>query len=543
MLATAGPARACRIRRRRPAPACLALALLAVLAPAAGQEVPTPAAGQERQTPGSGWFVEFGLGTGLTLTDNANFSEDRQRDGDAIVDLSPSVVVRGEGRRLRVAGSAVFSGVTYVQGTRTSSFEPSGWFNANLEAIERWFFVDAGLSATRQLNNPLAPRPDGPSSYNRLTTTAARLSPYIQRALPNDIDLLIRSDNLWTDTHGGTLERESVYVGRHRLVLERDPRRFGWAVEAERTDQRSDGDGVDLVPPVDLARVRLRYALSEQLAVGLRGGYERSELFIDRRSLAFGGAELSWRPTERTRLDGFWEDRSYGSSWELSFTHRSPFVAWNLASSRGLTSFSQSLMEIPATGDLSALLDAALQTRIDDPIARARAVQDFIARRGLPRSLPGPVNVFSDEPLVRQTTSATIAFIGVRSTLSFTGYRQHDAPPEGDDFVLTTGLATRLKQHGGSVAYSLQLNRRATAIASASYMRVRDLSGASILDFLLAPGTTSASSRQQTYRLQYDYQLSARTTGFVGGRHQRFRSDFIENSRENAVFGGLAHRF
>ena len=487
------------------------------------------------------WFFEAGLRAEVTATTNAGFEAAGVREDDLIFVLAPTFVVRGEGRRLRVAGSAALAGVTYLNGTQESSFSPVGRLTANLEAIERWFYVDAELAATRSLDNPLGPRPDGVSSLNRLSTRTVRVSPYIDRALPNDVQLRLRSDNSWTDTTGGTLARGSRYAVRHTFSLSRDPRPFGWALEAERSDERSES-GADTVPAIDVARGRLRYAFGGQFAFGVRGGAERSRLFVDNQTISFWGAEVQWRPSERTQLDGFWEDRSFGAGWQASFTHRSPFVAWNLRTSRDFTSFAQSFIEIPATGDLAALLDAALRTRIADPIERSRAVEDFINSRGLPRALPGPVSVFSDQVVVRSARTGTVTFIGTRSTLALTAYSQRDSSPRGSTFAVLTGPATQLQQQGASIAYSLRLSALSSAAASATWSRTHDDTGASVPGGL-APGATAGDSRQQTYRLQLDRRLAPYTTGFIGGRHQRIDSDAVADARENAVFAGLAHRF
>lgn len=482
------------------------------------------------------WFVEAGVRGELTATTNANLERADRAEEDLLFAVTPTLTIRGEGRRLRVAGTVALTGVTYVNGAADSALVPLGSIEATLEAIERWFFIEAGVAASRSLDNPLGPRPDGASTVNRLNTTTTRLSPYIDRALPNDIRLLIRSDNSWTRSGSGSLERDSVYAARHSFSLSREPQPFGWGLEATRTDERSES-GTDRVPSIDVARLRLRYAPSEQFAIGARGGIERSDVYADRGSLGFAGAELAWRPTERTRLEGFWEDRSFGSGWQAGFTHRSPFVAWDARASRDLTSFAGAAIELPATGDLAALLDAALRTRIADPIERARAVEDFIARRGLPRSLNAPINLFSDQLVIRTAQSATITLIGTRSTLALTVFYQRDESPTGSSFAVLTGPLTDLRQRGGSLAYSLRLSSRASVLASAALSRSEGDTGTSTA----AP--LSGESRQQTYRLQYDYQLAPRSTGFIGVRRQLFRSDTLSDSNETAVFTGLGHRF
>lgn len=484
------------------------------------------------------WFVETGLRGDVTATDNASFAADDLRSSDVIFTLTPYLTVRGEGRRLRVAGTFGLTAITYANGSEDSAVVPTGALTANLEAIERWLFLDAGLTASRSLDNPLGPRPDGASTFNRATTTSARLSPYIDRTLPNDIRLVVRSDNTWTETRGdASAPRDNVYAARHSIALSREPQRFGWQLEAQRTDERAEG-GIDRVPAIDVARLRLRYALGDQVVVGARGGYERSDAFNGGDAQSFAGVEVGWRPTERTRLEAFWEDRSFGDGYRLGFTHRSPRLAWDLSASRDLTTFGESFIELPATGDLAGLLDAALRTRIVDPVERARAVEDFLVRRGLPRSLPGPTSIFSDQLLVQTARRGTVTFIGTRSTLALSGFYQRDASPSGSTFSVLLGPLRDVAQQGASLAYSLRLTSLSSATASAGWTRTRDATGAATS----ALGT-AGESRQQTYRLQTDYQLAPRTTGFVGARHQIFDSDVINDSRETAIFAGLGHRF
>jgi uncharacterized protein (PEP-CTERM system associated) len=484
------------------------------------------------------WFVETGIVGDLTATNNSNFDTSNERESDLIVSVSPTIALRGEGRRFRVSGSAALSMVTYVEGTQDSNFDPVGRITANLEAIEDWFFIDAEVSATRSLVNPLAPRTEGPSSFNRTTDVTARISPYIERSFPNDLRLLIRSDNAWTDTSGGPESVATEYSARHFLRFSRTPRPFGWALEAERRrDDRVDV-GTDGAAWYDLARLRMGYVFNGQLELGIRGGYERSELFVEDETVSFYGAEISWRPSERTRLEGFWEDRSFGDAWNLAFTHRSPFVTWDWRSSRDLTTFDDAVFTVPATGDLAALLDASLRTRIVDPVERARAVEEFISKRGLPRSLPGPINVFSNQVVVRTSRAGTMTFIGTRSTVALSGYYQRDETPTGDEFGLPTGDLSDLRQYGATLAYSRRLSSVSSALASATWTETRDEVGTAA-----TPTASSAQSTQQTYRIQYDRQIGPRTTGFVGARYQIYDSDVIVDSRETAIFAGLGHRF
>ncbi len=478
------------------------------------------------------WFSEAGLSSQLTYTDNSGIQSGAERRSDTLLDVAPSWVVRGVGPRFTMSAAGSVNALTYLNGTQSSGLTPTGNLNANFEAIERWLFVDAGVFAVHSAENPLGPRPDGGSTVNRLTTTQSRLSPYVDRALPGDLRVLLRSDNSWTDTSGAAAGASHAYSARHRALLEAPPRAFGWAVEAERSENRVSGDNVS-TPDVDLVRLRLRYALGGQWIVGLRGGSERSDLFglDDRRQ--FAGGEIVWQPSERTRLDGFWENRAFGGSWVASLSHRMPRLALNLNLVRELTSASQPQLTLQPTGDVAAQIDAALRTRIADPIERARAVEDFLRQQSLPRSLDRPLIVLRDQLLVRTSRAATLTWLLGRATLVVNGFSQRDQPATGNGLrSLPTADDSELVQRGAGLTVAHRLLPRATVSATLSWLWTDRQSTAS-----------AAESRQRTYRLQYDYQLAAKTSAFSGVRHQAFELNAISASRETGVFAGLAHRF
>lgn len=479
------------------------------------------------------WFAEAGLAGRVTYTTNSQLSATGDGQSDVIVDLTPSIVVRGQGGRLRMSGTAALSGVTYVNGTQSSGFTPTAAFTANLEAIERWLYFDAGLTAAQTAENSFAPRPEGSSTVNRRTTTQARLSPYIDRPLPNDMRLRVRSDSTWTRESGLDGAADESYSARYSLLFEQAPRPFGWALEGERTETEFK-DGTTPTPDIDVARLRLRYAFGGQWVVGARAGYERSDLFVaDSRERTFFGAELSWRPTERTQLEGFWEDRAFGSGWQTSFNHRMPRLAWSFSFSRDLTSSAAPLLTLPAGGDVAALLDATLQTRIQDPIERARAVEDIIARQGLPRTLAGPFNLFSDRILLRRSRSGTVTWTTPRGSVAFNVFDRRDEVPSGDEFALLPGpTAGTASQLGAGLRIGHRFTELSTLSGGVSWSRTRDLSSAG------EPG-----SRQWTYSLQLDHRLGARTSAFAGARYLEFDSELQNSSRETAVFAGLSHRF
>src|SRR5262249_23197024 len=138
---------------------------------------------------------------------------------------------------------------------------------------------------------------------------------------------------------------------------------------------------------------------------------------------SFYGAGLHWRPTERTDLNGWWEHHYYGSSYNWSLTHRLPNVALAANFSRGLSSFPQLALLIPARVTVSPFLDAPFTARIPDPVERARAVQQFLAQSGLPPTLASPLNVYATTVTLQTNASVSAVWIGALNALSFTVFR------------------------------------------------------------------------------------------------------------------------
>lgn len=481
------------------------------------------------------WTVEANVTTQATVTDNSAFEESRvEGPNDVVLTVAPSLTFRRDGARLRAAGTVGLSAAHYVDGTQAGRLVPVGNVGATLEAIERSLFVDTAAVVTQTRSNPFAPRAEGVPAVDRLQTTQARISPYLQGNPSPNLRYLVRSDNSWTDARAkeGAAGELNGYVGRHFAEIERLPRPWGLALQAERTATRFT-DTTQGTLTLDVARLRTDYAFGQELVLGLRAGYERNNYILgDQGNGSIYGAELIWRPTERTDVNGHWEHRFFGSGWRMSFAHRRPRIALNALLSRDVGSAPQSLFTLAPTDDVAGLLDAAFTTRVPDPVERARLVQDLIARQGLPTSLGGPLTVYTQRISLISSRSATAVLLGVRSSLAVTGfYLRTEDLPDSVFSVLSTA-AENNTQRGGAVTYSHQMTPLTSLNATYGYTRTRALRA-------IAPD----ASDQHSLRVQTQHRLGPQTSGFVGARYQLFNSSTASDAREKAIFGGLTHRF
>ena len=91
------------------------------------------------------WTIDPSIEAQATLTNNANYGDSAQREGDLVFNILPAVRFLREGPRLRVAGAASLNMIGYADGTQTSRVLPRANVLANLEAIDQLFYIEAAL--------------------------------------------------------------------------------------------------------------------------------------------------------------------------------------------------------------------------------------------------------------------------------------------------------------------------------------------------------------------------------------------------------------
>ena len=481
------------------------------------------------------WTIEPGISSQLTWTSNSLLGTGAAQD-DTVLEVRPRLRILGEGARLRIAGAVALNGIAYAGGTQSNRILPEGDLTARLEAVERWLYLEAAVRAAQTSSNPFGVRPEASSTSNTLTTTQGRFSPSIESAIDPLTRYRIRSDNTWTKDSSANAAAAAPtgaagYFARYTASIEHDPKPLGWRFEAERSETRYD-DGVTTPLVTDLARLVVNYALTEDLSAGLRGGYERNSFVAARQHDAIYGGQVRWRPSARTLLTADGERRFFGSAWRLGFDHRTPLFATSLSLSRAVQSTPQSLFEIPASGNIAALLDAIFTTRIPDPAERARVVQKFIADQGLPSATLGATNIYAQRLSLVTSSSGSVGLIGVRNSVVLSGFytKTQDVP---DSVLLATGVASNNNvQYGTGLTLSHRLAAAVSLSAAIDWSRIKALDG-------VAPDQTT----QRGVHVQLNVQASPKTSAVVGGRYRKLESSVAVPGHESSVYMGLDHRF
>jgi len=458
-----------------------------------------------------------------------SFTDER----DVLLGVRPRLLLRGETPRLQVVGNIEVDAVNYTRGTQDNVVLPRGDLLARVAVVERAFFLEGAARAAQTSINPFGARFGITNVDNTATTTEYRLSPYVEMEPTHGLHVRARSDNSETNANGVAVDARvgRSYFARHTASIEQDPRPFGWRLEGESNRTRFQNESTRL--NADVARALVNYAPIDTLSFGLRGGTERNNFFPSEFSGPVYGGQLAWRPTERTALDLYGEHRFFGTAWHLNFSHRSPFIAWTLGYSRDIDTTPEALFDLPATDNVAALLDSILTTRFPNPVDRAKQVQDLINSRGLPSSIPSTLQIIEARLSRTNTVSATVAFLGVRSSLAASVYRSEIRDLLDSGSLAADDPTTNNRRVGASLAYALRLSPTVTGSLIVDYSRIDTLE----------PATVSGHSKQGAVRGELGMRIGPKSSLRFGAEYRKLASTLVPSGNEALASVELAHTF
>jgi uncharacterized protein (PEP-CTERM system associated) len=169
-----------------------------------------------------------------------------------------------------------------------------------------------------------------------------------------------------------------------------------------------------------------------------------------------------------------------------------------------------------------------------DPAARQKAVEEFIARTGLPPSLGAPVNFFSDQLFLAKRWQASAGLLGVRNTLLANVFTQTREVLLGGVVRPGTGdfaASNSIRLTGASLAWNWRETARNTWNLGVGYTRNEflDSNRADDLGYV---------------RMGLTRQFQPRLSGSLNYRRQQNESNISgADYTENAVFATLRMRF
>jgi uncharacterized protein (PEP-CTERM system associated) len=479
------------------------------------------------------WTVIPDITVRETYTDRPSLTGGA-KDGDFITEVTPGLRIQGRGARFRANMAYRPSAIFYARNSRANDVANRLNAFANLEAVERFFFVDVFGNISQHFISPFAERPADITtiSPNRTETRSYGISPYVRGEFARDFSYEARNRNTWTKASTGLLADAHTREWTARVAS--PIRRFGWALEYD--DTRISFQGLGSRPDLEtrLYRGRLFFQPDPELRLSASIGHEENNYALQqKRSYAIYGAGLGWRPTPRTTADLQWERRFFGSSRLASLAHRTRLTAWRVAYSRTASDYPREVLRLPP-GDTAALLDAIFAARIADPIERQAAVERFLAATGAPEFLATPLAFYTQRIFLRDELEASVGLLGRRNSVTLTGFTSKSTSlTSGADTILPDAFAAgnRIRQQGVGLNFSHQLAPFTSAGAHARTTIARHLD---------AP---TARTRNDYLALSLTHRLSPKTNVFGGLAYTRFHRRDTPTSDAKSAFAGLYHRF
>jgi uncharacterized protein (PEP-CTERM system associated) len=504
--------------------------------PSTQQAGELPSDPASRRSRAGGWTVQPSITLTETYTDNA-FPDSEEARTDFVTQVTPGIRIEGRTPRLTASFNYAPTALIFARNGEANDVINNLNAYANLEAVERFFFLEGWGYITQTYVSPFAPRPTDivNTTQNRLETRTLTFSPYVHHE-GRDLQYELRNRNIWTSSDQPQLGdfRTEQWTG----YVAGPVRRFGWALEFDDTTVTHYNALVNR--PSDKARLyraRLYWQPDPAWRLSASGGSEENNYVLGefQQTTIYGGA-VAWRPSTRTTADLEYENRFFGPYRFARFTHRTRLTAWSASYSRNVSTYQQEVLRVPP-GDTTALLDSAFAARFPDPDQRRAAVEQFQRSTGTPQFLSGSIAFYTQQVFLNEQVDASFAIIGARNSITFTGFVSEGTQISADALgILPDALsaATVIRQRGFGVYVDHKFTPSTSVGARANRIYSRQEQPVELL------------TKQDYFHLLLNYTATPKTTLFTGVAISRFDSGdptVRPNWDTTSVFAGLNHRF
>lgn len=487
--------------------------------------VPEGGAGGDAGKPA--WVVTPRMSVTETFTDNAVVAAGGPRQSDQITQFSPGIRIGGSSGRLRASIDYALNYLVNARGTSPNRTTNSLNATGNLEAIERWLYVDMSGIVTQQNISAFGAQTAGTAttSANTTETSTFRISPFVRGNLARVADYEVRLSH--AETRSGANELGNVttdeFIVRLRGLVA--PVGFGWALDASTQNVAYSGGATNRN---DLVRATLNYRLNAEFQVrGSVGSESNNYTNGQTQNGPTHGYGADWTPTERTQVSVFREKRFFGDSHTLSVNHRMPFTVIRFVDTRSITTTPPSQTGA-GQGTYYDLLFAQLANAYPDPVVRAQQVSAQLAQSGIAPTATVTNGFLASTATVNRRQELSFVINGLRNTVTYTLF-QSDQESIGAAGIVASDFSTtnRVRQRGMSSNFSHRLTPLTALNVLSSWTNSESAGGLST--------TTRVMNVNVTTR------LGAKTSANVGLRATR--TDGAAAYRENAVLTSLTTTF
>ncbi|MEQ1686692.1 MAG: TIGR03016 family PEP-CTERM system-associated outer membrane protein [Burkholderiaceae bacterium] len=493
--------------------------LLLALAPALGQA----------QT----WTTQAAVQANLTATNNAELLASGSDRKDLITTVRPTFSIAGESAAIRLNARIGADLVDYARRSQPNRVSPVVRADLNATLAERLFFLDSSVDVHQAEIDPYSSRAENSTTSNRRTSSTYRISPYLNYEFSPQSSVLARHAEAISRSDSEQLTNQRFSTSQVRADYKGAP--FGGYVtvlkDETRFADRSESDW-----SLESFKSSGDVLIGGELVVGPSFGAERSKFLLEDQSDSVYGAHVRWNPGARTQLAAEVERRFFGTGWDLSLRHRTPFMTFAVLWNRAPVTSTTSVGVVPAGADLSAFLSSILTTRYPNPAERSAFVSNLVASRGLNTNVPGAIDIMANYAQLQNRASASWVLLGPRNTVTLSVYRQTLRQLTRADSVIAgmTPAGSDNQQTGATLSFNRRLTPQMSAELNSTLSKIRGLA--------LREGDVTD---QQTHRMSLSRSMSPRSTVSMGLQYTKFDTTLIglDSYTAIAAFVGLNHRF
>lgn len=492
---------------------------------------------QESQAPSEqtqkrgGWVFTPSIGVTETYTDNVALASGGRERSDWVTEIKPKIQIRGIGARLKLSLDYELQKYFYARNSSFDRTQNSLNGTATVEAIEKFFYVDARAVIAQLSSAPLGPQTVSNANFtsNRTETRFFALSPYVKGSLGDVASYEIRHNASRTSNGSSTTISDSrsnewVARARNRVPLAS----FGWALDySNRTVSFGTNES-----EFESAKATLLYQLDPQVRLSINAGREKNDFVVGSQSYSNHGFGFEWRPTPRTLVSGQQDQRFFGKGYNYRFSHRTPLSSWSLGYFKDIGTTSDQLQNDVPTDAYNAVFNSAFFiASFPDPAAREIAVRQWLALNNIPASTNQ--TLLANRVFLSRRIDASFALIGARNTLTFNASRSENSSVSGGFGTDVFSGSTGIRQRTISGAWSHKISEISTLNFLASQTRSEGS----------APVTQSSS--QRLLNVSLTHKLGPKTLGSLGLRKVRFdaQGGTLNGYDEKALTGSLSVTF
>jgi uncharacterized protein (PEP-CTERM system associated) len=482
----------------------------------------------------SAWAAKWDIVPTLTLvetyTDNRSLTSGGSKQSDWVTQIVPGISIAATGDRLRFNVAYAPQFTYYSAGDQQKQVYQALSATGNAELAKKLLFVDAGATIAQyniSLRGPLTTS-NVYTTGNRTTVNSSFISPYLRRDFGSDLKAEARFTYSVANSEDTSSLSNSV-AERINLRLTSGPAYKVLTWDLAYSKETIDYDnGFNTDTEVITANARRLITPTVGLLAQVGHEYYKTGVFVPASEGPLWSAGFDWTPSPRTHLAATAGQRFYGNTYFFDFRHRTRLTTWSAGYTENITT-TRSEFFVPATTSTTGFLDTLFSARFPDPVARQKAVEEFIARTGIPPSLNEPINIFATQLFLVKRSIASAGILGVRNVVIANVFGQTSEGIAGD-LVLPTVPNTSI-QTGTSFLWNWRMTPRTAWNLAAAYRRNESPNTGEIA---YLTNVTMGITRQ----------FQSRLYGSLNYRRQQNDSNFVGSDyTENAVFATLQIRF